>query len=75
MARYFLSMVGNTPRIRFQYEQIKVLIYSIKKQYNVFCPLTKFECFLRGVEFKVKILSNMRGILVSPDPVVDMARE
>lgn len=43
-----LAVLGNTPMFRYQYEQVKGFINSIRQQYNVFHPLTKFELFLGG---------------------------
>lgn len=63
------QLMGNSPIIQLQIEQIRNVIKELASHSEVFHPLTNFELFLGNVGKKKKILSNLYRILLATAPI------
>lgn len=51
--------LGNSPLCLFQYRQIRDLVRSLQRHYDVFCVITDFEKWIIAIEKQKKLLFKM----------------
>lgn len=66
-----IHKLGNLPLFSFQYRQIRDLVASLQRQYDVFHPLSDFEKWLAVINEQNK-LSKLYNLLLSFKTVTDV---